>query len=132
MYYPDYLIHYNKNHSKANGQFVSGDGDGDGISNDHAHRSNNSSGRGRNQISSTSSSKHMSRKRARAIRNSGIAMVAAAAGLQTANVASGDMVPNWVHNVAAGIVAADLVVGTTQIVRGAVSMGKASRRGDKS
>lgn len=33
----DYLIHYNKNHSKANGQFVSGDGDGDGIVNDHAH-----------------------------------------------------------------------------------------------
>lgn len=35
MSYPTYLIHYNKNHSKANGQFVSGDGDGDGISNDH-------------------------------------------------------------------------------------------------
>ena len=30
MSYPNYLIHYNKNHSKANGQFVSGDGDGDG------------------------------------------------------------------------------------------------------
>ena len=39
MYYPDYLIHYNKNHSAKNGQFTSGDGDGDGISNDHAHRS---------------------------------------------------------------------------------------------
>lgn len=39
MEYPSYLIHYNKNHSKANGQFVSGDGDGDGIANDHAHRS---------------------------------------------------------------------------------------------
>ena len=36
--YPDYLIHYNKNHSKANGQFTSGDGDGDGISNDHANQ----------------------------------------------------------------------------------------------
>lgn len=35
--YPSYLIHYNKNHSKANGQFVSGDGDGDGIANDHAN-----------------------------------------------------------------------------------------------
>ena len=41
MYYPDYLIHYNKNHSPKNGQFTSGDGDGDGISNDHAHRSKN-------------------------------------------------------------------------------------------
>lgn len=39
MSYPNYLIHFNKNHSKANGQFVSGDGDGDGIVNDHAHRS---------------------------------------------------------------------------------------------
>ena len=34
----NYLCHYNKNHSKANGQFVSGDGDGDGISNDHANQ----------------------------------------------------------------------------------------------
>ena len=33
-----YLIHYNKNHSKANGQFTSGDGDGDGIVNDHANQ----------------------------------------------------------------------------------------------
>lgn len=37
--YPSYLIHFNKNHSKANGQFISGDGDGDGIVDDHAHRS---------------------------------------------------------------------------------------------
>ena len=43
MEYPSYLIHYNKNHSKANGQFVSGDGDGDGVTNDHAHRSNSAS-----------------------------------------------------------------------------------------
>lgn len=33
-----YLIHYNKNHSKSNGQFTSGDGDGDGIANDHANQ----------------------------------------------------------------------------------------------
>lgn len=26
-----YLIHYNKNHSKTNGQFISGDGDSDVI-----------------------------------------------------------------------------------------------------
>lgn len=38
MSYPTYLVHYNKNHSKANGQFVSGDGDGDGISNDHKNQ----------------------------------------------------------------------------------------------
>lgn len=35
----NYLVHFNKNHSKANGQFVSGDGDGDGIVDDHANRS---------------------------------------------------------------------------------------------
>ena len=34
----DYLIHYNKNHSKANGQFISGDGDGDGQINDRASK----------------------------------------------------------------------------------------------
>ena len=38
MKYPSYLIHFNKNHSKKNGQFISGDGDGDGIPNDHAAR----------------------------------------------------------------------------------------------
>ena len=47
MSYPSYLIHFNKNHSKANGQFVSGDGDGDGIANDHAHRSKTNSAEGR-------------------------------------------------------------------------------------
>lgn len=36
--YPSYLIHFNKLHSKANGQFISGDGDGDGILNDHLNR----------------------------------------------------------------------------------------------
>lgn len=39
MYNSSYLVHFNKNHSKANGQFISGDGDSDGIVNDHAHRS---------------------------------------------------------------------------------------------
>lgn len=40
-----YLMHYNKNHSKANGQFTSGDGDGDGIANDHANQSKSKSDR---------------------------------------------------------------------------------------
>lgn len=40
----NYLCHYNKNHSKANGQFVSGDGDGDGIANDHANQNKKRSG----------------------------------------------------------------------------------------
>ena len=39
--YPDYLIHFNKNHSKANGQFVRGDGDGDGTGDEHHRYSKN-------------------------------------------------------------------------------------------
>lgn len=35
--YPDYLVHFNKLHSKKNGQFISGDGDGDGRGDEH-HR----------------------------------------------------------------------------------------------
>ena len=41
MAYPSYLIHYNKNHSKANGQFVRGDGDGDGTADEHHRYSKN-------------------------------------------------------------------------------------------
>jgi hypothetical protein len=35
MFYPNYLIHFNKNHSSSSGQFISGDGDGDGVLDDH-------------------------------------------------------------------------------------------------
>lgn len=38
MSYPDYLIHFNKNHSSKNGQFISGDGDGDGVVNDNKNQ----------------------------------------------------------------------------------------------
>lgn len=41
MWYPSYLIHYNKNHSSKNGRFVSGDGDGDGILDDHHNYARN-------------------------------------------------------------------------------------------
>lgn len=123
MSYPNYLIHFNKNHSSSTGQFISGDGDGDGVVNDHSHRSGNGS-----------SEKVMSRQKARRIRNAGISLCAASAGLHVANIASayagvGD---DWVHATALGMSAAGLIVGATQTVRGAVSMGKASRRGDNS
>ena len=36
-----YLIHFNKNHSSKNGQFVSGDGDSDGVRDDHHNYSKN-------------------------------------------------------------------------------------------
>lgn len=38
MGYPDYLIHYNRNHDKKSGRFTFGDGDGDGIRDDHSHQ----------------------------------------------------------------------------------------------
>lgn len=38
--YPNYLIHFNKNHSSSTGQFISGDGDGDGVVNDHKNQTN--------------------------------------------------------------------------------------------
>lgn len=69
--YPDYLVHFNKNHSKANGQFVSGDGDGDGVINDHANQ--------KKQLTPEE-------KKKRAKRNAWIAVGAGAAG--TAMVAA--------------------------------------------
>ena len=39
--YPDYLVHFNGNHSSKNGQFINGDGDNDGIVDDHHHYSKN-------------------------------------------------------------------------------------------
>ena len=41
MSYPSYLVHFNKNHSPKNGQFVSGDGDGDGVINDYKNQKKN-------------------------------------------------------------------------------------------
>lgn len=35
MRYPDYLVHYNKNHDKRTGRFTFGDGNGDGVSPDN-------------------------------------------------------------------------------------------------
>ena len=36
--YSNELMHFNKNHSPANGQFTTGDGDGDGIVDDHRNQ----------------------------------------------------------------------------------------------
>lgn len=126
MEYPTYLIHYNKNHSKANGQFVSGDGDGDGIANDHAHRSE--SGRSL-----------PSRASARRSRNGGIAMLGVGAGLGVVSKASheigeisGSVVASGVSMVTGCASVPLAVIGTVRTITGAVNMGKASRRGDES
>ena len=125
--YPDYLVHYNKNHSKSNGQFVSGDGDGDGIANDHARRSE------------TGGRQLPTRAQARKSRNTGIAMLGTAAGLGVVSKASHEIGEISGNYVAAGIsmvtsVAAVplTVIGGVKTITGAVNMGKASRRGDKS
>lgn len=39
--YPDYLVHFNGNHSSKNGRFTNGDGDNDGIVDDHHNYSRN-------------------------------------------------------------------------------------------
>lgn len=77
MYYPDYLIHYNKNHSAKNGQFTSGDGDGDGIANDHAHRSKKDGGR---KLITRSQAKSMNTNSKKAIKG-GAVMLGVGSGL---------------------------------------------------
>lgn len=41
MRYPDYLVHFNKNHSPKTGQFTEGDGDADGVTDDRHKYSEN-------------------------------------------------------------------------------------------
>ena len=122
----DYLIHYNKNHSKANGQFVSGDGDGDGISNDHKNQKKERS--------------LPSRAEARRSRNYGIAMM----GLGTAMETVGWLGNKYFYEVDDNIYAQGasfalqcaaiptIAIGAVKTVKGSVNMGKASRRGDMS
>ena len=50
MNYPDYLVHFNRNHGKKNGQFVSGDGDGDGVSNDRYNYKDNRKGQTKGSV----------------------------------------------------------------------------------
>lgn len=122
--YPSYLIHYNKNHSKTNGQFISGDGDGDGVANDHAQRSERPL---------------RTRAQSRKTRNSGIAMLGAGAGLAGLGKITSGVADITDNHVAAGIAMVTtyasiplVAVGTVRTIKGAVDMGKASRRGDKS
>lgn len=50
MRYPSYLMHFNRNHGKKNGQFVSGDGDGDGVSNDRYNYKDNGKGQTKGSV----------------------------------------------------------------------------------
>lgn len=116
MYYPDYLIHYNKNHSAKNGQFTSGDGDGDGISNDHAHRSKKDGGR------KTSASDHAKNKK---IYNSGKALLYTSLGTSALTIGlsaiadeTGSAVARGASWVSALADAAVFSVGTANYLRG--------------
>ena len=128
MYHTSYLIHYNKNHSKANGQFTSGDGDGDGIANDHANQ--------RKSQSESGSRTLPTRAQARRSRNTGIAMLGATAGLMSLSKVISSVSDDTALSGAAMIASVAAVplaaVGTVKTVKGAVNMGKASRRGDLS
>lgn len=130
--YPNYLIHYNKNHSKSNGQFTSGDGDGDGIANDHAHQKK-------------TDRSIPSRAQSRKTRNSGIRTLAIGAGLSAASTitsrlnkgvkdVTGDssLILSGASMVTAIAAIPVVATGLTKTIGGAVNMGKASRRGDLS
>ena len=126
MYYPDYLIHYNKNHSAKNGQFTSGDGDGDGISNDHAHRSKKAGGG--KSASSTQKKKGMS---GRGIKATGYAALGASFVMDavTQSLASAahnnDSNAYAVGAVLAGVADVALTsVGFANIIRGNARMKK--------
>lgn len=129
MSYPNYLIHYNKNHSSKNGQFVSGDGDGDGITNDHAQRKGNGKNTG-----------IVARSKSRKQRNTGIGMIAGATALGAVGYAGnmyfggvGDNVYAQGVSFAAQCAAIPIMaIGISKAVKGSVNMGKASRRGDYS
>ena len=130
MSYPDYIIHYNKNHSKSNGQFVSGDGDGDGIANDHANQKKREH---RNAANMRTNGKKMLKK--------GIIMKGVAKTMQAASFVSGYMAGkvsdketygklglSFISNtLKVGSIPLD-VVGTVNVVGGAVNLGRGNAR----
>jgi hypothetical protein len=121
--YPDYLVHFNKNHSPKNGQFTSGDGDGDGISNDHAHRSKKDGGR---KPITRSQAKAMNTVSKKSIKGGSI-MLGVGSGLGFVSRVS-SMIANQTDSyVASGIAAATAAaaipltaIGTTRVVTGVV------------
>lgn len=60
----NYLVHFNKNHSTKNGQFVSGDGDGDGIIDDHHNQKSSNKKATTKATTTTGSSKSTKSKSA--------------------------------------------------------------------
>lgn len=114
-----YLIHYNKNHSKANGQFTSGDGDGDGIANDHANQRKSQSSAGKNLQSTLDRNKKKLR--------TGKGLLLGSMGLTALTAVAGTMWEETEHPLAA---AATIIAGVgdaTMTVVGGIMASQASR-----
>lgn len=88
MWYPTYLVHFNKNHSSKDGRFTSGDGDGDGIVNDHANRSKNGSGSRGKKVDPTVNNAAFDRSRKQLHRGIKLAVAGVAAAGISQNLAS--------------------------------------------
>lgn len=134
MYHTTYLIHYNKNHSKANGQFVSGDGDGDGIVNDHANqrKSTSSTSRSKRQnggYSNTESYKAGKKQLLKGFRIAAAGDLIAVSGNMLARSLSeysseAALGARYIANMAGG---AANVVGVVNIAKGGTRMAKSAR-----
>lgn len=134
MYHTTYLIHFNKNHSKANGQFVSGDGDGDGIANDHANqrKSTRSTPRSKHQnggYSNTQAYKAGKQQLVRGFRTAAAGDLIAVTGNMLARSISeysseAALGARYIANMAGG---AANVVGVVNIAKGGTRMAKAAR-----
>lgn len=134
MYHTTYLIHYNKNHSKANGQFVSGDGDGDGIVNDHANqrKSTSSAPRSRHQnggYSNTESYKSGKKQLLKGFQIAAAGDLIAVSGNMLARSLSeysseAALGARYIANMAGG---AANVVGVVNIAKGGTRMAKSAR-----
>lgn len=120
MTYPDYLVHFNQNHSSKNGQFISGDGDGDGISNDHANQGKKKERKPITQrqakVMNTNSKKNI---------KSGAVMLGVATGLAFVSRVSSAIAYETDSNIASGIAFATAssaislgMVGTTKVATG--------------
>lgn len=112
-----YLIHYNKNHSKANGQFTSGDGDGDGIANDHANQAKSKSDRLREATARAKKEKKV---------GTGLLIGSSAAWVASVIAAAANEVDETPASFAVGVISAASAIGLD--IAGTIIYDKANRK----
>lgn len=112
-----YLIHYNKNHSKSNGQFTSGDGDGDGIANDHANQRKSKSDRLREATARAKKEKKV---------GTGLLIGSSAAWLTSVIAAAASEADDTPASAAVGIISAASAIGLD--LAGSIIYDKANRK----